>query len=67
MSKRYLSAAARVLIALSFCTMAATAAAQDYPTRPVRIVVAFPAGGGNDIIARFFSARLTVTHCCSLR
>ncbi|HYK14185.1 MAG TPA: tripartite tricarboxylate transporter substrate-binding protein, partial [Burkholderiales bacterium] len=59
MSKRYLSAAARALVALSFCTVAATAGAQDYPTRPVRIVVAFPAGGGNDIIARFFSARLT--------
>jgi tripartite-type tricarboxylate transporter receptor subunit TctC len=25
----------------------------------VRIVIAFPAGGGNDIIARFFTARLT--------
>jgi tripartite-type tricarboxylate transporter receptor subunit TctC len=34
-------------------------AGQAYPTRPVRIIVAFPPGGGNDIIARFFSARLT--------
>ncbi len=59
MCKIHLSAAARALIALSFCTIAATAGAQDFPTRPVRIVVAFPAGGGNDIIARFFSARLT--------
>src|SRR6187200_901680 len=59
MCKIHLSAAARALIALSFFTIAATAGAQDFPTRPVRIVVAFPAGGGNDIIARFFSARLT--------
>ena len=41
------------------CVTGFSAAAQGYPTRPVRIVVAFPAGGGNDIIARFFSARLT--------
>src|SRR5437870_3681040 len=28
------------------------ASAQTYPIRPVRIIVGFPAGGGNDIIAR---------------
>ncbi len=52
-------AAARALIALLLGGAGALAFAQNYPTRPVRIVVAFPAGGGNDIIARFFSARLT--------
>jgi tripartite-type tricarboxylate transporter receptor subunit TctC len=34
-------------------------AAQAYPVRPVRIIVAFPPGGGNDIIARFIGSRLT--------
>ena len=34
-------------------------AAPAYPTRPVRIVVAFPPGGGNDVIARFYTVRLT--------
>jgi tripartite-type tricarboxylate transporter receptor subunit TctC len=34
-------------------------AAQDYPTRPVRVIVAFPPGGFNDIVARIVSAQLT--------
>jgi tripartite-type tricarboxylate transporter receptor subunit TctC len=29
-----------------------TASAADYPTRPVHLVVGFPAGSGPDIIAR---------------
>jgi tripartite-type tricarboxylate transporter receptor subunit TctC len=37
--------------------MASTASAQssDYPTRPVRWVVGFPAGGSSDIVARILS------------
>jgi tripartite-type tricarboxylate transporter receptor subunit TctC len=35
--------------------------AQDYPTRPVRIIVPFPAGGGADVIGRTLAQKLTET------
>jgi tripartite-type tricarboxylate transporter receptor subunit TctC len=35
------------------------AGAQEYPTRPVRMVVGFPPGGGTDVVARIISPRLS--------
>jgi len=35
----------------------ASSTIEHYPSHPVRIIVAFPPGGGNDIIARFFATR----------
>jgi tripartite-type tricarboxylate transporter receptor subunit TctC len=43
---------------LAACS-AATAAADSYPTRPLRMIVPFPPGGGTDIMARMVGQRLT--------
>lgn len=39
-------------------TLSQFASAFDYPTRPITIVVPFPAGGPVDILARFMAERM---------
>src|SRR5258705_5168419 len=39
----------------------APAFAQQYPSKPVKMVIAFPPGGGNDFIGRFIAQRLSAS------
>ena len=44
------------LVAVALCVLAAQAAAQAYPQKPVRIIVNVSAGGGVDALARIVAA-----------
>jgi tripartite-type tricarboxylate transporter receptor subunit TctC len=50
----------RIALALALLmSLAASPQAQDYPNRPVKIVVPYPPGGSNDVIARILAQRLS--------
>lgn len=49
----------RTIIFMVLAGLCTNAAAQTYPANPVRVVVPFPPGGGNDSMGRILAARLT--------
>ncbi len=55
MAWRRMVACAAALAAMFACGIAS---AQEYPAKPVRVIVPFPPGGGTDLIARIVSNKL---------
>ena len=53
--RRLLTVMVATLLALASTGIAA---AQDYPTRPITMIVPFPAGGATDTLARFLAERM---------
>jgi len=49
---------AGVAIAILIVTVAGNAYGQEYPTKPIRLVVPWPAGGVTDVVARIVGERL---------
>jgi len=49
----------RLLAGLLLLLSPALAAAQEFPARPIKLIVPFPAGGPNDIIARIVGQRMS--------
>jgi tripartite-type tricarboxylate transporter receptor subunit TctC len=50
--------AALVSIAATVAVLPRAVSAADYPDRPIRLIAAYPAGGGVDVTARLFAAAL---------
>ena len=48
-----------LLIALAALLVPALVTAQDFPNRPIKLIVPFPPGGPNDIIARTVGQRMS--------
>jgi tripartite-type tricarboxylate transporter receptor subunit TctC len=48
-----------IAAAIGILSLTVPAKAQDYPAKPIHLIVGFAAGGGNDIIARVFGQKLS--------
>lgn len=47
-----------LLVAMLAAVVAGHAAAQAYPSKPIRMIIGFPPGGSNDIVARMVAPKL---------
>ena len=50
-----------VLLAALLAAQTASAFAQDYPSRPITLIVPYAAGGGNDLMARTAAEKMSKT------
>src|SRR5688500_13128498 len=49
----------KLLAGLTLLLLPTLASAQDFPTKPIKLIVPFPPGGPNDIIARVVGQRMS--------
>jgi tripartite-type tricarboxylate transporter receptor subunit TctC len=47
------------VLILALAAVAGVSSAQNYPSRPIRFIVPFPPGGGNDVMARIIGQKFT--------
>ena len=55
MTRHKLLTAAALILGVTLAGLGAPASAQGFPTKPIRLVVTFPAAGAPDILARLFA------------
>jgi tripartite-type tricarboxylate transporter receptor subunit TctC len=48
-----------IIIAIALVAGAMPARAQDYPSRPITVIVPFPAGGASDVVARIVTNQMS--------
>ena len=58
---RHLPKAGSLLVKIAgiLLALATAAAAQDYPSKPVRLIIPFPPGGSNDVVGRMIAIQLS--------
>ena len=54
-----LRSAARAVLGVSILAAAAPLCAQDYPVKPVRVLIPWPPGGSNDIVGRLLAQKMS--------
>lgn len=52
------TAACLAVFGAGLAALSAVASAQDYPARPIRMIIPFPPGGSNDVVGRMVATKL---------
>lgn len=56
-----LSRIVTLVLAAGACALATPTLADDYPSKPIRFLVPYPPGGGNDVVARALAQKISTS------